>query len=79
MRFLSDWWDDGWFYSHTDALVILADGSKHDYSFDDTEVEDTLNNLSRVGRAVHGLDQYSVLTVDLQTGSVAHDKTYPTR
>lgn len=79
VRFPADSWDDGWFYSHTNAVVVHADGSEHDYDFDGTEVEDVLNELSHVGRAVHGLDRHSVLTVDLRTGAVEHDKAYPTR
>ncbi|MEJ3741762.1 hypothetical protein WEI85_00470 [Actinomycetes bacterium KLBMP 9797] len=77
VRFTSDSWDDGWFYSQTSARVILDDGSQEEYDFDRTEVEDTLNELSYTARTVHGLDANSVLTVDLLTGAVEHDKAYP--
>jgi hypothetical protein len=72
LSFTSDHWDNGYFYSESTGVLTFDDDSTMDVDFDGTVVEDALSELSQIRRGKGGLDEHSVLKVDLVTGAVEH-------
>ncbi len=68
----TDEWDDGYHYTASDAVAVLADGTTDTVNFTSVDVTQELDELSDTARANGGLTSESVLVVNLATDTVEH-------